>query len=734
MPARTSARSECSATRGLYLGPGTGRARRPDPRRDGLLPAGPLRLHALDPPGCPGRRIAGQPGGQRTVVQGAPDRDVEALGAAAQHGDPVPRGRDVIGRGDAVRPRPVDRDVAVPAGRAGERPAAGQVPAHPDGYPGPLHRARRELDGPDREVLARIGERPPGLQARQDGQPLVEEFRPDPGLGWLAEQAELPVGGRAQADAEDHPAATEQVQRGRLLGQLPRPPPWQRGDHRAHPDARGARRHQGQHLPGVHDRRPLPGVGVDQVIPEEEPVETGPFRGNPEPDQLTGVLGEAGQRQPAPHRHGAGHAGMVRVRGPARSTWEGSSRPTMRSASAAAPIMASRSTPVATPMSSTMCTSSSVAMLPVAPGAYGHPPSPPTDASKSSTPSSSAASTLARPVPRVLWKCRFSGVPGNRDRNPPTRSRTRRGVAIPVVSPNETESAPSATARPAAHSTRSTGTSPSYGQPHAVDTITWQAAPRWCASSMTTAISSSDRSVLRLTFLRLCVSEAETTTSTSVNPASRARRAPRRFGASAEYRTVGTRATPAHTSSASAICGIASARTNETASIRVTPVWPSRSISAILAGVGTGSSFCSPSLGPTSRSEMRAGMSLISPLSSPLLIGRADVDYVAGGHRDHPGGGAQLKAARLVHPGRGPGDRFAAGHRHGHLTAKRGAPAGVLLPQPARVRVSGAGLIAPGQVPAGQPRQQFRQQPLARAGRARAASQAGAVHRGLQRQ
>ena len=103
-----------------------------------------------------------------------------------------------------------------------------------------------------------------------------------------------------------------------------------------------------------------------------------------------------------------------------------------------------------------------------------------------------------------------------------------------MVSPNETESAPSATARPATHSTRSTGTSPSYGQPHAVDTITWQVAPRWCASSMTTAISSSDCSVLRFTFLRLCVSEADTTTSTSVNPASSARRAPRRFGASAE--------------------------------------------------------------------------------------------------------------------------------------------------------------------------------------------------------
>ena len=62
-------------------------------------------------------------------------------------------------------------------------------------------------------------------------------------------------------------------------------------------------------------------------------------------------------------------AGTVRVRGPARSTWDGNVRPTIASARAATSIMAARSMPVATPMSSTMCTSSSVAMLPVAPGA-----------------------------------------------------------------------------------------------------------------------------------------------------------------------------------------------------------------------------------------------------------------------------------------------------------------------------------------------------------------------------
>ncbi len=54
------------------------------------------------------------------------------------------------------------------------------------------------------------------------------------------------------------------------------------------------------------------------------------------------------------------------------------------------------------------------------------------------------------------------------------------------------------------------------------------------ASLMITAMSSSDSAVARLTFLRLCVSDADTTTSISVRPASSARRAPRRFAARAE--------------------------------------------------------------------------------------------------------------------------------------------------------------------------------------------------------
>ncbi len=46
-----------------------------------------------------------------------------------------------------------------------------------------------------------------------------------------------------------------------------------------------------------------------------------------------------------------------------------------------------------------------MAILPVAPAGTGQPPSSPKLDSKLCTPASSAASTLARPCPRVLWKC-----------------------------------------------------------------------------------------------------------------------------------------------------------------------------------------------------------------------------------------------------------------------------------------------------------------------------------------
>src|SRR4051812_42245961 len=283
------------------------------------------------------------------------------------------------------------------------------------------------------------------------------------------------------------------------------------------------------------------------------------------------------------------------VRGPARRTPDGSVRPSSFSAISAVTISRSRSIPVSKPMSCSMWTTSSVATLPEAPGAYGQPPIPPTLASNSLTPNSSAVRMFASPVPRVLWKCSRSG------RTAESRSRTRRGVAMPVVSPKAIRSAPSARTRATMPATRSGSMSPSKGQPKLVATITSRVAPASCTSGISLAMSSSDSPVDRLRLRRLCVSLAETTTSISRKPAARARSAPRVFGMSDEYLMSGFFVIAAQTASASAICGIAFGCTNETASIRRTPVSLSASISRTLDSVGIGSSFCRPSRGATSR-------------------------------------------------------------------------------------------------------------------------------------
>src|SRR6516164_6992121 len=77
-------------------------------------------------------------------------------------------------------------------------------------------------------------------------------------------------------------------------------------------------------------------------------------------------------------------------------------------------MTAGRSRPVSTPISWNMLTRSSVAILPVEPAGTGQPPSSPKLASKLVQPASSAAYALARPCPRVLWKCAVTSTPGRR--------------------------------------------------------------------------------------------------------------------------------------------------------------------------------------------------------------------------------------------------------------------------------------------------------------------------------
>ena len=181
---------------------------------------------------------------------------------------------------------------------------------------------------------------------------------------------------------------------------------------------------------------------------------------------------------------------------------------------------------------------------------------------------------------------------------------------MPVVSPNEMPSAPSASARPATSTTRATGTSPSYGQPNAVDTMTWQVAPgvvRGLQQLGDVVERLRGRAVDVLAVVR--VARRDDDLDLAEAGVERALRAPQVGHQRRVAHRVG-RSIAAQTSSASAICGIAFGWTNDTASIRPTPVRDSASMSATLASVGTGASFCRPSRGPTSRRLIRSGRSL----------------------------------------------------------------------------------------------------------------------------
>ena len=128
---------------------------------------------------------------------------------------------------------------------------------------------------------------------------------------------------------------------------------------------------------------------------------------------------------------------------------------------------AGRSMPVSIPISCSIETRSSVAILPVAPAGTGQPPSSPKLDSKLSIPASSAASTLASPCPRVLWKCAVSSTAAAALAAPrpslhcANSSRTWRGLAIPVVSPKPISCAPASRRRVAISKTRAGGTWPS---------------------------------------------------------------------------------------------------------------------------------------------------------------------------------------------------------------------------------------------------------------------------------
>ena len=123
--------------------------------------------------------------------------------------------------------------------------------------------------------------------------------------------------------------------------------------------------------------------------------------------------------------------------------------------------------------------------------------------------------------------------------------------------------------------------------------------------------------MLRLTFFRLWLSEADRKTTISSAPASAARNAPCLFGTSAASTAPRPRPTPRMTSSASASCGTARGETKEVVSIRGTPASISRLMNSIFCAVGMKPrSAWKPSRGPTSVISAYRGWFVMARLRS----------------------------------------------------------------------------------------------------------------------
>ncbi len=206
-------------------------------------------------------------------------------------------------------------------------------------------------------------------------------------------------------------------------------------------------------------------------------------------------------------------------------------------------------------------------MLPVAPGANGQPPSPAIDDSYSRMPRSSPTITLARPTPRVLWKCSAMRSCGKalldrlaRDATPsaasPCRSCRRASDAVDAelrvgVDDPQRGRRPAPRLRTGSRTRMRPRRAPACGRARSP-----RSPRRWRATASIGA--------LRLAWL--CVSLAETKHTISSTPAPSARSAPRALGASAAMCASARRVSSASMSCASASCGTARGLTNDVAS------------------------------------------------------------------------------------------------------------------------------------------------------------------------
>jgi len=139
-------------------------------------------------------------------------------------------------------------------------------------------------------------------QPAQELQPLVEPVAADACVVLLAEAGQLAAGVHPQSHAEHEPAAAQVVEADRLAGELLRPPPGDRRDQRPDAQRLGGGRHGREHDPRIR-HRPERRRAV-HVIPDEEPVESGPLgvRRQAGDDARIGELPEGREREAVAHQ------------------------------------------------------------------------------------------------------------------------------------------------------------------------------------------------------------------------------------------------------------------------------------------------------------------------------------------------------------------------------------------------------------------------------------------------
>ena len=111
----------------------------------------------------------------------------------------------------------------------------------------------------------------------------------DPPVALLAERVE-PAVDRAEADRQRDPPVRQPVDGGHLAGQLPRPPPRRRGEHRAEADRRRARRGEAEADPRVDaphrlpHEQPVPAVA--SAVAARSPIASASAHGTTNPKRM----------------------------------------------------------------------------------------------------------------------------------------------------------------------------------------------------------------------------------------------------------------------------------------------------------------------------------------------------------------------------------------------------------------------------------------------------------------